>query len=160
MKGFAIYPTGLGLMRISYRDGVVELIKKVPEKPLDMGVRTALTDKVFGQLQEYFDGSRKVFDFPRALHGTPFQQRVWAALAAIPYGETRSYQDIARAIGNAKAARAVGMANHKNPLIIVVPCHRVIGADGRLAGYGGGVAMKAALLALEKNVSASADKNQ
>ena len=110
----------------------------------------ALTQLVFRQLDEYFAGTRKTFDFPYRLHGTPFQEAVWAALREIPYGETRSYKDIAEAIGHPKAFRAVGMANHANPIFIAIPCHRVIGASGSLVGYGGGPEMKRALLELEK----------
>ena len=105
---------------------------------------------VFRQLDEYFAGTRKTFDFPYRVHGTPFQEAVWAALREIPYGETRSYKDIAEAIGHPKAFRAVGMANHANPIFIAIPCHRVIGAGGSLVGYGGGLGMKQALLELEK----------
>ncbi len=102
------------------------------------------------QLDEYFAGRRKTFDLPLAPNGTLFQHRVWQALRAIPYGETQSYADIARRIGNPKAVRAVGAANGANPLSIVVPCHRVIGADGSLTGYGGGLPRKRKLLALEQ----------
>ncbi len=101
------------------------------------------------QLREYFDGKRCAFDLPLAPHGTPFQQRVWRALARIPYGRTLAYGALARRIGRPGAARAVGMANHHNPLPIIVPCHRVIGADGGLTGYGGGLERKRWLLALE-----------
>ena len=90
------------------------------------------------------------FDFPYLLRGTEFQQRVWRALCAIPYGETRTYGEVAAAVGSPGAARAVGMANHRNPILIAVPCHRVIGADGSLVGYGSGLDMKEALLRLEK----------
>ena len=105
------------------------------------------------QLSEYFAGARTVFDLPTAATGTPFQQRVWQALRAIPHGRTASYGDIARAIGNPKAVRAVGLANGRNPLSIVVPCHRVIGSDGSLTGYGGGVERKQWLLAHEARLS-------
>ncbi len=101
------------------------------------------------QLNEYFAGVRRDFDLRLDLEGTPFQQSVWQALLGIPYGETRSYGEIARAIGKPAAARAVGMANHNNPVSIIVPCHRVIGHDGRLVGYGGGLDVKTALLKLE-----------
>lgn len=102
------------------------------------------------ELEEYFSGKRKVFDLPLSYHGTPFQVAVWEELRKIPYGETRNYGQIATAIGNPKAARAVGMANNRNHLMIVVPCHRVIGKDGRLVGYAGGVDTKEKLLTLEK----------
>jgi len=101
------------------------------------------------QLAEYFAGKRRVFDLPLALQGTPFQQRVWQALTEIPFGVTWSYGQLAQHIGNPKASRAVGLANGSNPISILVPCHRVIGADGSLTGYGGGVERKQWLLAHE-----------
>lgn len=101
------------------------------------------------QLEEYFDGRRQAFDLPLAPQGTPFQVRVWQALQAIPFGETCSYLQLARALGQPGAMRAVGAANGRNPIPIVIPCHRVIGSDGALVGFGGGLAVKSALLALE-----------
>ena len=102
------------------------------------------------QLLEYFEGKRKKFDLPLKLKGTPFQEKVWNELLKIPYGETRTYGEIAKNIENPKAARAVGMANHNNPISIVVPCHRVIGVNNRLVGYGLGLDKKQYLLDLEK----------
>jgi len=102
------------------------------------------------QLREYFAGRRTAFDLPLALRGTPFQVRVWHALLRIPFGATASYGAIAAAIGCPGAARAVGGANHRNPIPIIVPCHRVIGSDGSLTGYGGGEARKRRLLELER----------
>ena len=102
-----------------------------------------------GQLAEYFAGMRRRFDLRIAPRGTPFQLRVWHALAGIPYGDTESYGALARRIGSKGAARAVGAANGQNPIPIVLPCHRVIGADGSLTGYGGGLDIKRVLLALE-----------
>ncbi len=101
------------------------------------------------QLKEYFAGKRHSFDLPLAAAGTDFQRSVWAALAAIPYGELRSYRDIAHSIAKPKAVRAVGAANGRNPLPIVVPCHRVIGSDGSLTGFAGGLEAKTCLLELE-----------
>ena len=101
------------------------------------------------QIEEYFAGERRVFDLPLAPEGTAFQQRVWRALVQIPYGETVSYGHIARAIGRPAASRAVGAANGKNPIAIIIPCHRVIGANGTLTGYGGGLPTKQWLLAHE-----------
>lgn len=101
------------------------------------------------QLSEYFAGVRQSFELPLGAHGTPFQQSVWAALLDIPYGEVRSYRDIARSINNKAAVRAVGAANGRNPLPIVVPCHRVIGSDGSLTGFAGGLETKTRLLQLE-----------
>lgn len=115
------------------------------------GARDAspLLDAAEAQLREYFAGARRTFDLPLAPHGTAFQQRVWTALRAIPYGETRTYGELAAAIGSPNASRAVGMANHRNPIPIIIPCHRVIGADGSLTGYAGGLETKRRLLALE-----------
>jgi len=98
------------------------------------------------QLRAYFAGERRAFELPLAADGTAFQQRVWAALAEIPFGETRSYADVARQLGQPGASRAVGMANGRNPISIIVPCHRVIGANGTLTGYGGGLERKRWLL--------------
>jgi methylated-DNA-[protein]-cysteine S-methyltransferase len=102
------------------------------------------------QLVEYFNAERRKFSLPLKMRGTEFQKRVWKALIDIPYGETRSYKEIAEAAGNIKACRATGMANHNNPVGIVVPCHRVIGSDGRLTGYAGGLDIKERLLELEQ----------
>ena len=103
------------------------------------------------QFEAYFAGRLRCFDLPMAARGTPFQQSVWRALCDIPYGETVSYLDIANAIGNPKAVRAVGAANGQNPLSIIVPCHRVIGRNGALTGYGGGLSIKRWLLTLEQS---------
>jgi methylated-DNA-[protein]-cysteine S-methyltransferase len=109
------------------------------------------------QLAAYFAGQLTEFDLPLATAGTGFQRRVWAALRAIPYGQTVSYGELARRIGSPAASRAVGLANGKNPISVVVPCHRVIGADGSLTGYGGGTDRKRFLLELERRVAASHD---
>jgi len=106
-------------------------------------------ERAAGELTEYFAKKRRTFDLPLAPEGTKFQKKVWAALCAIPFGETRTYGQIAAALGNPKAARAVGMACNRNPIGIIVPCHRVVGADGALTGYAGGLPVKAALLRLE-----------
>ncbi len=113
-------------------------------------------DAVMAQLQEYFEGARQAFDVPLAMAGTPFQQKVWTALLDIPYGETISYGDLARRIGQPDAVRAVGAANGRNPVPIIVPCHRVIGSSGKLIGYGGGLAIKAALLDHERRYKGGA----
>ncbi|KQA20497.1 methylated-DNA--[protein]-cysteine S-methyltransferase [Vibrio metoecus] len=102
------------------------------------------------QLDEYFSGQRTQFELPLAANGTAFQQLVWHALCKIPYGESWSYQQLAEAIGNPKAVRAVGLANGKNPISIIVPCHRVVGKSGKLTGYAGGLERKAFLLELEQ----------
>jgi methylated-DNA-[protein]-cysteine S-methyltransferase len=101
------------------------------------------------ELREYFDGRRREFTLPLAMEGTSFQREVWQRLCAIPFGETRTYGQIAAAMGTPKAVRAVGLANGRNPISIVVPCHRVIGSDGSLTGYGGGLERKTFLLKLE-----------
>lgn len=110
---------------------------------------TPLLAEAKRQLMEYFDGTRREFDLPLSLHGTPFQLTDWKELCRIPYGETRTYGQIAAAMGKPKACRAVGLANHNNPVSIIVPCHRVIGSDRKLVGYGGGLDVKEALLSLE-----------
>jgi len=111
---------------------------------------TPLIKNAVKQLNEYFEGKRKMFNLPIAAQGTEFQLKVWEALKTIPYGETRSYGDIAVSINNPKAVRAVGMANNRNPVVIIIPCHRVIGADGSLMGFGGGLELKRKLLELEE----------
>ena len=110
---------------------------------------TALIKRAADQLDEYFAGKRDCFDFPILPAGTAFQKRVWDAVSAIPYGETRTYKEIAGQAGNSKASRAAGMANNRNPIVIVIPCHRVIGHNGSLVGYGGGLELKEYLLGLE-----------
>jgi methylated-DNA-[protein]-cysteine S-methyltransferase len=110
---------------------------------------TPLIKEAAKQLGEYFGYKRKTFDLPLAPRGTEFQKKVWDALLDIPYGETRGYGEIAAIIGNPKASRAVGMANNRNPIVIIIPCHRVIGADGSLTGFGGGLEIKQKLLDFE-----------
>jgi methylated-DNA-[protein]-cysteine S-methyltransferase len=105
-----------------------------------------IIDAVASQIREYFDGSRSAFDIPMKLVGSPFYVRVWEALRAIPYGTTITYGELAKRVGEPDAARAVGAANGANPIVIIVPCHRVIGANGRLVGYGGGLQRKQFLL--------------
>lgn len=122
-------------------------------RPDDLGIEhpeNPLLVRAKQQLKEYFSGQREVFDLPLQYCGTEFQQAVWQQLTQIPFGETRSYQEIANAIGNPKAVRAVGAANGKNPISVIVPCHRVIGASGKLTGYAGGIDRKQQLLLLEK----------
>jgi len=110
---------------------------------------TPLIKETAAQLDQYFNKERKVFNLPLKLNGTDFQIKVWNALEKIAYGETRSYKELAAMTGNPKACRAVGMANNRNPIVIIVPCHRVIGHDGSLTGYGGGLELKRQLLELE-----------
>ena len=149
MKGTIIYHSPACDMQLEWENDAVTALKPVATG-IRSGAANELTALVFQQLNEYFKGTRKTFDFPYQLHGTPFQETVWAALREIPYGETRSYKDIAEAIGCPRAFRAVGMANHANPIFIAIPCHRVIGADGSLVGYVGGLGMKKLLLELER----------
>jgi len=111
--------------------------------------KTTLLRNAERQLREYFESKRTQFDLPLSLNGTSFQKKVWNALLRIPYGETRSYKDVAEDVGHPKAYRAVGMANNKNKISIIIPCHRVVGSDGSLTGYGGGMDKKAMLLRLE-----------
>ena len=152
MKKTAIYHSPVGDIQLEYEDGVVTALKNATAG-VTADPPSELAKLVFQQLDEYFAGTRTVFAFPYRLQGTPFQEKVWEALRHIPYGETRSYKDIAEAIGHPKAFRAVGMASHANPIFIAIPCHRVIGIHGSLVGYGGGLEMKKALLELEKEAS-------
>lgn len=151
------------LKRIWYYDieigriGIVENGNAITEIALDDRIsqepkkeeETTLLKEAGKQLKEYLMGKRRSFDLPLDLQGTDFQKAVWKALLAIPYGETRSYKQVAQSVGNPKACRAVGGANNRNPILIVIPCHRVIGADGGSVGYGGGIDIKERLLKLE-----------
>ncbi|MCL2080331.1 MAG: methylated-DNA--[protein]-cysteine S-methyltransferase [Oscillospiraceae bacterium] len=146
------YETALGGIVIVADKKSITHIKR--DKDLDMSAfgareKSSLTDMAACQLGEYFARERKEFDLPLDPGGTDFQKAVWTALREISFGETRTYKQIAEMIGKPKACRAVGMANNKNPIWIVIPCHRVIGADGSLVGYGGGLKMKEKLLNLE-----------
>ena len=140
---------------LSIEDNGTALTKINFEKQVckEDGKRSKLADMAIKQLEEYFSGKRSSFSLPMAPEGTQFMLNVWQALVTIPYGEVRSYRDIAKTIGNPKACRAVGMANNRNPLPIIIPCHRVIGANGKLVGYAGGLGCKEKLLALEKENS-------
>ena len=145
------YETTLGSVTFVEKDGALLAISCAP---ISKGIvkETPLIRKAYIQITEYLKSERKTFDLPIYMEGTMFQKQVWKALCDIPYGETRSYKQIAEAIGNPKAVRAVGMANNRNPLLIVIPCHRVIGADGKLVGYGAGIEKKEFLLRLEKSL--------
>lgn len=149
---FYIFDTPLGQMALASEDGLAISRLYLPNSPLPrlMPHATPLLEEGEGQLLEYLNGQRKEFDLPLAPQGTAFQQRVWDALRAIPYGQTRTYKDIALAVDCPKGYRAVGMANHRNPIPIFIPCHRVVGSDRSLTGYAGGVELKQALLALER----------
>ncbi len=151
MTGYAIYDTELGQFYFEYKDDIITAIKKADGINENEAKKTSITEKAFLEILEYLKGERKQFTFKYEARGTEFQKKVWSALCDIPYGQTRSYKDIAKAIGNEKASRAVGMANNKNPIIIAVPCHRVIGANGKLVGYAGGMQMKEYLLKMESD---------
>ena len=151
MKYYSYYEFSIGTLGIG-EDGVgISHIFLPGTADVSAAVQkeTPLIAAAAAQLREYFAGERKEFDLPLAPQGTAFQRRVWEKLCEIPYGECRSYGDLARNIGSPKAARAVGMANHRNPILIVIPCHRVLGKDGSLTGYAAGMKMKQALLDLE-----------
>ena len=150
MTHYYTYDTILGSVTFVEENGALVVITTRPYHPKE-GIYqdTPVIKEAFRQLSEYFSGKRKTFNLPLLLKGTDFQKQVWQALLKIPFGVTRSYKQIAEAIGNPKAVRAVGMANNKNPLLIVVPCHRVIGANGKLVGYAVGLDKKEYLLRLE-----------
>ena len=150
-----LYQSPIGTLELVENESYITQIRRLPqytEHPKD-GSDERLTDVIAEavmQLTEYFQGKRKVFALPIRYSGTKFQEMVWSELQKIPYGETRSYADIARQIGQPKAVRAVGGANHRNPLLLVVPCHRVIQTGGGLGGFGCGVEIKQFLLELEQ----------
>jgi methylated-DNA-[protein]-cysteine S-methyltransferase len=141
--------TEIGCIGLAERDGaVIELAFRATPTAERLPEPDAIR-RAFAQIEEYLVGRRKNFDLPLHVEGTPFMLRVWDELCRIPYGETRSYKDIAAAIGQPRAMRAVGMANNRNPIALIIPCHRVIGADGSLVGFGGGLDVKRHLLELE-----------
>ncbi|HVO99238.1 MAG TPA: methylated-DNA--[protein]-cysteine S-methyltransferase [Bryobacteraceae bacterium] len=153
---YAYLETPIGTLLVAGDDESVRRIDfpkhgkaRSPERGWTESLRGPVGEAV-KQLREYFDGHRADFDLPLAPEGTAFQRTVWRSLQDIPYGETISYGELAKRVGNPKASRAVGAANGKNPIPIVIPCHRVIGANGKLTGFGGGLPIKEALLALEK----------
>jgi methylated-DNA-[protein]-cysteine S-methyltransferase len=159
MKHAYFYETKIGRILIEEEEGCITRLSMSTEKTegseeiteADYVItETELIKETSRQLNEYLDGSRKEFDVALNPSGTIFQKKVWEALRAIPYGETRSYKQIAEAVGNTKACRAVGMANHNNPIICIIPCHRVIGTNGKLVGYAGGLDVKEMLLNMEK----------
>jgi len=147
--------TPMGTLIIAAKNGVVFELYHA-ENAAELLPHTSETEPVLNQaateLKEYFWGQRRDFSFAMQLEGTPFQQSVWEALLTIPYGETRTYGQIAQALGNPNASRAVGMACNRNPIMIAVPCHRVIGADGTLTGYAPGTELKEIILNLEQNM--------
>ena len=150
MKTFCNTP--IGCLEIEENNNYIVSVKLIKELNNDKYIDdNTILNEAKQQINEYFLKKRKVFDLPIGFNGTKFQKSVWNSLLKIPYGETRSYKDIAKDIGNVKACRAVGMANNKNPIMIIVPCHRVIGSNGRLVGYACGLDIKKKLLELEMN---------
>lgn len=151
MKAYQHLTSPVGILTLVEEEGSLTGLLFGSLTPEDGSLKnTSLLQEAVRQLEEYFAGQRREFSLPLSPRGTAFQRQVWEALCTIPYGETRSYGEIARQIGSPKACRAVGMANHRNPLSIVIPCHRVVGAHGTLTGYGGGLAAKEFLLRLER----------
>ncbi|MDD3335751.1 MAG: methylated-DNA--[protein]-cysteine S-methyltransferase [Eubacteriales bacterium] len=151
MNASAVMETPVGFLLLKEEDGALTQADFCDKLPPDV----TLTDTpqlkwAIEQLTEYFAGQRREFDLPLAPKGTAFQKRCWDALRTIPYGETLSYGEEAARIGNPKACRAVGMANHYNPICVIIPCHRVIGKNGKMVGYGGGLSIKEFLLELER----------
>ena len=154
MKNMIYYKSPIGnltimeeenaIIKLCFKEQEITNIKDIQE------FETPLLKKAKKQLEEYFEGKRKKFDLALRLNGTSFQNKVWKALLNIPYAKTCSYKDIAKNIGNENASRAVGNANNKNPLPIFIPCHRVIGSNGKLIGYAGGLDIKIKLLELER----------
>lgn len=150
MVHFATYSSPFGPIEIGYEGGNLLSIRRGSCKT--QHIPSDVSDLANMQLQEYFRGKRTAFDLPISLKGTPFQLAVWNSLLEIPYGEVRTYGQIAARLGNPNAARAVGQAANRNPLWIVVPCHRVIGRNASLTGYAGGLNMKRTLLELEQTI--------
>ena len=163
MTSYTHIDSPVGELLLAADDGGLQLIEFAsPRHPATRGSgwregSNALIEQARAQLGEYFAGDRRAFDLPLSPRGTPFQLDVWRALQRIPYGATTSYAALASGIGKPSATRAVGAANGRNPLPIVVPCHRVIGADGSLTGFGGGLPIKQFLLALEGAIPARTD---
>lgn len=150
MSNLFFYETDLGIIGIRDNNNAITEVFYSKSKRNDHLKETPLIRECFNQLKEYFQGTRREFTIPIEAEGSEFQKKVWKALLDIPYGQTRTYKEIAIAIGNEKACRAVGMANNRNPISIIIPCHRVIGANGKLVGYGGGLDIKEKLLNIEK----------
>jgi len=152
MKYIAFYKTAIGRIGIAENRGGISHILFEGSKGLSdyQEKETALIENCHKQLMEYFEGKRTKFDIPLYLEGTEFQKSIWSALQDIPFGETCSYKEVAIKINNEKAVRAVGLANNKNRIPIIIPCHRVVGINGSLTGYAGGLELKQFLIDLEK----------
>ena len=143
----------IGIVRLTEEDGGIARIELTDTEDAHVSTTpTPLLHEAEQQIMAYLEGKRQQLDFPIRMMGTPFQQRVWHALQQIPYGTTRTYGEIATSIGNPRASRAVGMACNKNPLLLIVPCHRVVGANGKLTGFAYGTDAKQWLLELEKPI--------
>lgn len=152
MKKVYYYESEIGLIGIAEEDGYVsDVVFGSDSLPGIVTCETSLIKKAFGQIAGYLLGIRKGFDLPLLVEGTEFQETVWKELQRIPYGETRTYGQVAEAVGKPKAVRAVGAANNRNRLPVIIPCHRVVGANGSLTGYSGGLDAKRKLLELEAN---------
>jgi len=153
MINIFFYDTTIGRMTIEESDQFITYVHfgevRRPDRTI---IETDLLKRAGQQLKEYFEGTRLNFDLPLKMEGTEFQIKVWNALLQIPFGQTRSYKQIAEAVGNPLGSRAIGNANNKNKISIIVPCHRVIGANGKLVGYEGGLDIKEKLLNLEKKI--------
>ena len=158
MKYFDYYSSPLGTMLIIEENNVLthltlsdntQVVSNFPADSLQQKSSSVISSAKI-QLNEYFKGTRKIFQLPLNPIGTPFQKKVWNVLCTIPFGETRSYKEIALQIENPKGCRAVGMANNRNPIMLIIPCHRVIGTDGSLIGYAGGIEIKKWLLEHER----------
>ena len=154
MENTFIYDTRIGKVGIiDNGNSITEIYFANDQDAKEVNTReTPLIKEAAKQLKEYFEGKRQDFNLPLDPKGTTFQKNVWKALQAIPYGATWSYKQVAEKVNSPKAYRAVGMANNKNPISIVIPCHRVIGANGKLVGYGGGLDIKEHLLSMEKKI--------
>lgn len=153
MKYFYTYDSPVGILSIVEENKLIThiIFGNIDTKIIDaQKMNTEQIQETILQLKEYFKGEREAFNISLNPSGTEFQKKVWQVLTSIPYGETRSYEEIAEKVCNKKAARAVGMANNKNPIPIIIPCHRVIGKNKKLVGYGGGLKIKQKLLEIEK----------
>lgn len=151
MMKHAFYKSSLGLLKIGYKDEslvtTIKLVKSIDE----INEPSVFSDLIGEQINEYLNKKRTIFDFKYELFGTPFQKKVWESISKIPYGKTLSYKELAISIGNSNASRAVGKACGLNPVMIVVPCHRVIGSNKNLTGYAGGLDIKKKLLEKEQS---------
>ena len=154
MEKIWFYQTKIGEIGIGEENGAIVRVtfgREMGGLPADFEmVETPLTKLTAVEIREYLEGKRRTFDVPLEMKGTEFQKKVWKALLDIPYGKTATYRQIAAAAGSPQGGRAVGRANHDNPIAILVPCHRVVGANGKLTGYAGGLEIKQALLELEQ----------